>query len=431
MYQVVDRFSAPVRKMAQAAERLESRLVQTQRKLSSIADKTSSFGRDLAPVSAAISAMGYFSLKAAAQMESLEIAFSVLLGNAEKAKGLLKDLKQYADITPFSLDQVMQGAKVLLAFNIPAEELNNTIRMLGDVAAGTNTDLGNLARVYGQIQSLGRLQGNDAMQLTGMGVSIISELKKMPEFMGKTTQQIQKMQEKGQLSAKLVTRAFENMTSEGGRFFGMTEKMGNSLSGRFSTLTGNLWSASAAFGEAINDAYNLKENIGKLAITIDQLTNKFNNLSPKTKNFIVYALTAGAALSVLLLAFAALVKTIAVLAGIFAVIVSPIGLITAAIIATGAAVYALTNNFSQLMATISNFLVPSWLKDLLGLANGNSAIDQMINGGAVMSNMTSFNGQLDVNVKAPTGTSAAMRSGGNANFKTGVNMLTNSMAFGG
>ena len=57
-------------------------------------------------------------IKAAADHEQLNIAFTTMLGSADKAKTLMEDLSRFAAETPFESSEIQRGAKMLLAYGV-------------------------------------------------------------------------------------------------------------------------------------------------------------------------------------------------------------------------------------------------------------------------------------------------------------------------
>lgn len=76
------------------------------------------------------------------QFQQLEVAFKTMLGSGEKASKLMNQLVRTAATTPFDLQSVAQGAKQLLAYGTAAEDVNDTLIKLGDIAAGLSLPLG-------------------------------------------------------------------------------------------------------------------------------------------------------------------------------------------------------------------------------------------------------------------------------------------------
>jgi tape measure domain-containing protein len=171
------------------------------------------------------------------QQEQLNIAFTTFLGSAEKAKKLMAELTKFSIITPFTPEQVNKAAKTLLAFGTQAKDIIPTLKMIGDVSAGTGKDLAEMAVIFGQIQSTGRLMGQDLLQLINAG---FNPLQIISEKTGKSVKVLKEEMEKGLISFDMVKQAFKDATSEGGLFFNLMEKQSQSVGGKISTIAGNL-----------------------------------------------------------------------------------------------------------------------------------------------------------------------------------------------
>lgn len=170
------------------------------------------------------------------KQEQLNIAFTTFLGSAEKAKKLLGDLNKFALVTPFTPDQVNGAAKALLAFGVQGEQIIPTLKMLGDVSSGTGKDLTEMAIIFGQIRSTGRLMGQDLLQLINAG---FNPLQVISEKTGKSVKILKQEMEKGLISFDMVSDAFKTATTEGGLFFNLMEKQSQSIGGILSTIEGN------------------------------------------------------------------------------------------------------------------------------------------------------------------------------------------------
>nr|WP_305051541.1 tape measure protein [Elizabethkingia bruuniana] len=78
--------------------------------------------------------------------------------------------------TPFSLQDVSSGAKQLLAFQIPAKEVVDTLTRMGNIASGLGVPLSRINLVYGQVKAKGKLMGDDLRQFTEAGIPMVAEL---------------------------------------------------------------------------------------------------------------------------------------------------------------------------------------------------------------------------------------------------------------
>src|SRR5690606_29321803 len=98
-----------------------------------------------------------FGVKLAAAAESAEVAFGTLLGSANAAKTVLKDLNQFAAETPFEFPELTDAARKLIAFGTAQEDLIPTLRRVGDISSGIGAPISEIAELYGKAQVQGRL----------------------------------------------------------------------------------------------------------------------------------------------------------------------------------------------------------------------------------------------------------------------------------
>lgn len=223
--------------------------------------------RALAPLAAGIAAISLGdqikqSVELAAKYETLRTSFTTFLGSAAKADEVLGQLNQFSTATPFTPDQVNEAGKALLAFGFTSEQLVPTLKQIGDVSAATGKDFNELALIYGKARTAGTLYAEDINQLTEAGIPIIAEFAKQ---LGVSEGQVKKLASEGKIGFAELEKAFRNMTSEGGRFFGLTEAQSKTLSGRISTLQGDFDNLRRAIGE-------------KLAPAVGGLVNFFSKL---------------------------------------------------------------------------------------------------------------------------------------------------------
>lgn len=186
-------------------------------------------------------------IEAAMSMESLNAQFTVMAGSAERASQLIQEISDFAKATPFSKMGLADAGKTLMAFGMQAENVVPTLKMLGDVAGADQNRLKGLALVFGQIQSTGRLMGQDLLQLINQGFNPLTVLSKQT---GLSMKDLKEAMEKGAISADMVTAAFRIATSEGGMFYGNLEAQSQTLQGRISTLKDNFVTALQNMAEA-------------------------------------------------------------------------------------------------------------------------------------------------------------------------------------
>ena len=191
------------------------------------------------------------------QFQQLEIAFGTMLKSKEKANALMAQMTDLAAKTPFGLQEVSEGAKRLLAFQVPAEEVTETLRRMGDVAAGLGVPMERLIHVYGQVKAQGRMFTNDLYQFMNAGIPMISELSKA---VGKSETEIKEMVAEGKMGFAEVQAVIKNMTDEGGTFYNLMDAQSKSLGGQISNLKDN-------FAQVLNEIGKATEGIASGAIS--------------------------------------------------------------------------------------------------------------------------------------------------------------------
>ncbi len=188
-----------------------------------------------------------------AQAEQTSVAFTTLVGSEEKAAGILKQINEFAAKTPYGNLDLVDNAKTMLNFGVEADKVNGYLRQLGDIAAGDKNRLGSLSLVFGQVASAGKMSGQDLLQFINAGFNPLKELQKMT---GKTYAELQDMMSNGQIGMDAVAAAINHATSAGGAFAGMSDRLSQTVSGKFSTLAGNVQQAAVDMFEQIKPIVN-------------------------------------------------------------------------------------------------------------------------------------------------------------------------------
>lgn len=165
------------------------------------------------------------------EFQQLEIAFGTMLNSGAKAEKLIGQLADTAAKTPFDLQGVTQGAKQLLAYGVKAEEVNDKLLMLGDIASGLSLPLSDLVYLYGTTMTQGRVYARDMLQFMGRGIPLAEELAKQ---FGVTKAKVGEMVTAGKVGAKEFEQAMQSMRTT--RFNNLMEEQSKSLTGQISNL---------------------------------------------------------------------------------------------------------------------------------------------------------------------------------------------------
>ena len=190
-------------------------------------------------------------ISSAANMESTTQQFQTLLGSAAAAKAMIADIRRYAADTSFELPDTTNAARLLLSYGTRAKEVVGVMKRLGDIAAVSGANLGELATLYGRSQEKGVLYAEELNQWmersTRMGENLAA-------VMGVSTSEVRKLAEEGKVSFSILQQAIGRVTNEGGAFFQGAARQGQTMLGQWSKLKDNLNELFITLGQPINDA---------------------------------------------------------------------------------------------------------------------------------------------------------------------------------
>ena len=175
-----------------------------------------------------------------AEFELQRVALGSLLQSQEKANELFGQITNLAVRSPFTIKELNTYTKQLAAYNIQYENLFDTTKMLADVSAGLGVDIGRLILAFGQVKAATVLRGTEVRQFTEAGFGILGELAKYyTELEGKLVSvgDVQDRITKKMVKFADVEEIFKRVTSAGGMFYNMQEKMADTLYGKWSNLT--------------------------------------------------------------------------------------------------------------------------------------------------------------------------------------------------
>ena len=200
--------------------------------------------------------MGIASVQAAAQMRQYEIAFQTMLKSAEAGTQMLRELQQFAAETPFDVPGVVSAGQQLMAFGFKAEEIIPMLTNLGDAASGLGLGtegVSRLAYALGQMQTSGKLNAQDMMQLTSAGISAWDML---AQAAGKTVAEMKDLCSKGAIDSKAAVQTIVAGMNE--QFGGMMAKTSDEVAGLLANIEETAGNTSAAVGKYLTEAFNIK-----------------------------------------------------------------------------------------------------------------------------------------------------------------------------
>ena len=228
------------------------------------------------------------------EFEVQKMALTSMLQSADKADEIFNTLRQSALNSPYTFQDLTKYAKQLTAFNIDADSLVETEKMLADVAAGLGVDMGRIILAYGQVKAAGVLKGTELRQFTEAGVPLLQSLaEQIQETEGHAISLSEVFQRitKKEIPFEMVEEAFRRMTSEGGKFYNMQEVLVNTLQGKIGKLR-DVWQQTLYDIGSAQDGL-LKGSVDLVTLLVQNLDKIGKALGPVIVGFGAY----GAALA--------------------------------------------------------------------------------------------------------------------------------------
>lgn len=298
-------------KFTQGIKEAQSRLEGLKNRMSAAEASSKKLAAGLAVIGAALMAAGLKSIKMAGDLEQTRIAFTTMLGSAEKADAFIKQLYDFAAKTPFEIEGLTTAARQLLAFGFEAEQVIPMMESIGNAVSGLGGgafEIERVTRALGQMQAKGKVTAEEMMQLAELGIPVWEILAdkigvSIPEAMDKAS--------KGGVSAAEGINALLEGMNE--RFPDMMEKQSESLLGIWSNLEDNIAQIFTRIGEDLIETFGLKGKLKSVVESLDRLREligeeglqgALNQMSTTAKTAIVAI--AGAITAALIPAFVAL-----------------------------------------------------------------------------------------------------------------------------
>lgn len=217
-------------------------------------------------------------LSLASETENLSTQFRVLLGSADAAAAMMREIEQFSASTPFEQMELADAAKKLLATGSAAGNVVGEMRQLGDIAALSSATIGDLVSIYGKVRGQGKLTAETINQFVERGIPLVRQL---AQQFGVTEAEIRKMTTEGKIGFADVQKAIAGLTGEGGQFAGGMAELAKTTGGLWSTVTGNFKTLVAQFGGAFIEALRIKEILAGLGTWLGDAASGFQeNFQP-------------------------------------------------------------------------------------------------------------------------------------------------------
>ena len=271
-----DQMTRALRNAQQALKGLEGELKRARdaaralnRQLEDAAPYSFGLAKAAGVAAGAMGGLGLKALSVAGQFEQMRIAFTTMLGDAEKADRFLRELYDFAAKTPFEIEGLQKQVQLMLALGFRAEEVIPTLRAVGDAVAalgGSSALLDRVVLALGQIRAKGKVSAEEMRQLAEAGIPAWEMLAKK---IGVDIPTAMKLAEKGAIDAATgVSAILEGMQA---RFSGMMERQSQTLLGIWSNIKDNLTRTLAALGEDLDRTFHVREGMKVFLAWLDRV----------------------------------------------------------------------------------------------------------------------------------------------------------------
>lgn len=194
---------------------------------------------------AALKRLGSEIIRVRGEFQSMQTAIETMVGK-DMAGQLIPQIKELAKISPLTMSDMVGAEKMMLGFNIQAEDTIKYLKAISDISMGESSKFNSLTLAFSQMSAAGKLMGQDLNQMINAG---FNPLQVIAEKTGKSIATLKEEMSKGAVSAEMVQQAFIDATSASGKFFGMSENASKTINGQISMMQDALDNAFNEMGQ--------------------------------------------------------------------------------------------------------------------------------------------------------------------------------------
>lgn len=211
-------------------------------------------------------------INAGGNEEDILARLEFALKDRGKAIAMNNELKAFARRAPIPIQDMRQQAAMLAP--VFGDQTMKYFRMLGDVVSGSGGDFGNIAYNFAQIKSMGRTYGIDLRQFAMQNIPIWQELAKV---LNVPVEKMEEISTSGKITFDVVAKAFENMTKEGGIYFGAMEARAHTFRGQWQIIGNKMQEIWVKFFE------KARPYLQQFSDWVEKQIENFDELIPKIK----------------------------------------------------------------------------------------------------------------------------------------------------
>lgn len=172
-----------------------------------------------------------------ASQEQSKVAWTTLLGSANKAEKMLSDINELAKTTQFDTANVDMMAKYMHNAGLEGQALFDELTKVADVSGAfalSADEAKEMARQMSQVRQAGVAYTEDLNILQDRGIPIY---KALSEQLGVNVAEVRKMASEGKITSDIYTAAFDNIAKS---VEGSAKSQSQTFSGMLSTIKDNI-----------------------------------------------------------------------------------------------------------------------------------------------------------------------------------------------
>lgn len=179
-----------------------------------------------------LKALGSEMIRVRGEFQSMQTSIETMVGK-DMAGQLIPQIKELAKISPLTMSDMVGAEKMMLGFNIQAEDTIKYLKAISDISMGESSKFNSLTLAFSQMSAAGKLMGQDLNQMINAG---FNPLQIISEKTGKSIATLKDEMSKGAVSTEMVQQAFIDATSAGGKFYNMSENASKTINGQLSMM---------------------------------------------------------------------------------------------------------------------------------------------------------------------------------------------------
>lgn len=211
-------------------------------------------------------------INAGGNEEDILARLQFALKDRDKAIAMNNELKAFGRRAPIPIQDMRQQAAMLAP--VFKDQTMKYFKMLGDVVSGSGGDFSNIAYNFAQIKSMGRTYGIDLRQFAMQNIPIWQELAKV---LNVPVEKMEEISTSGKITFDVVAKAFENMTKEGGIYFGAMEARAHTFLGQWQIIGNKMQEIWVKFFE------KARPYLQQFSDWVEKQIENFDELIPKIK----------------------------------------------------------------------------------------------------------------------------------------------------